>query len=148
VVRGPSGRGKRSGPTSTPTAVGRHGTTSPSEVSAIGSGTPGERRWRSDGRRPVTGTTDRRGVGGGRGGDCAASVAEDEGDGDRTAGVGEDEGGGYRDRWRGRRRKVGGDGGGVCACVCGCVCLSVWCVCVMCFVCVKCVTIGPMETLS
>jgi hypothetical protein len=103
------------------------------EVSATGSGTPRERRWRSDGWQPVTGTMDGRGVRGGHDGDCAA-------------GVGEDEGGGDRGRRRGRRRKVGGDSGGVCVCVCECVCLSVWCVSVKCLLCLKCVTIGPMET--
>jgi hypothetical protein len=81
----------------------------------------------------VTGTMDGRGVRGGHDGDCAA-------------GVGEDEGGGDRGRRRGRRRKVGGDSGGVCVCVCECVCLSVWCVSVKCLLCLKCVTIGPMET--
>jgi hypothetical protein len=128
--------------------VGRHGLGE--EVSVSRSGAPGERRWRSDGRRPAPGTTDGRGVEGGNGGDRAAGVGEDEGGGDHAAGGGDDGA-----RRRGRWHSVGGgDGDGgyiVFACVSECVVRvwCVWCVCAVCCVCVECVqlTSGPMEAL-
>jgi hypothetical protein len=58
--------------------VGRH--RPGEEVSAVGSGTPGEKRWRSDERRRTSETTDvTAGVRGGRGRDRATGVGQDEG---------------------------------------------------------------------
>jgi hypothetical protein len=75
--------------------VGRH--RPGEEVSAIGSGTPGDKRWRSDERRPASGTMDgTAGVRGSRGRDRATGIGEDEGcaygshGGDEALGGGDD----------------------------------------------------------
>jgi hypothetical protein len=73
--------------------VGRHG--SGEEVSAVGFGTLGEMRWRSDGRRPTSGTMDGRGVGGGVGAVAAGTaqpvLGRTKGCGDHVVGRGDDD---------------------------------------------------------